>query len=174
MEISRLAAAFLMVAALPWPAAAADGPFDRDFGLVEAPACKSLMGMDVRFVPVTKAELEGVGQRYGTVFILGVAHPSPMVPLVIFDHETLRKTPHEFQRQILLHECAHKSHGFGGSQPEEDAADCEAAKRLRAEFGYGAKEFETIVAYTRHILEREEIPEAQIRPKLRAVAACAR
>ncbi|MEK7836831.1 MAG: hypothetical protein AAB328_02490, partial [candidate division NC10 bacterium] len=81
--------------------------------------------MDVEFVPAPKAQLDAMG------IILAAAHPSLSVPVVVFDRDTLSRTPPEFQRQILLHECAHKSLALMGSQEEEDKADCEAARRLQ-------------------------------------------
>lgn len=157
--------------AVPAPtkaAASVPNPLSKRYPLVIPPVCQSFMGLRVNFQPISKAELDSIG------IILAAAHPSPTNPLVVFDGQTLSRTPPEFQRQILLHECAHKSLGpMGSGSPEEEAAaDCYAAKRLSNEYGYGRKELNTIAEYTRYILKREGIPPAIIEDKITAVSAC--
>lgn len=150
--------------AVPAAAKPVPDPFSRRYRLVAPPSCKSLLGMDVEFVPAPKAQLDALG------IVLAAAHPSLAVPVVVFDRDTLSRTPPEFQRQVLLHECAHKSLGLMSAQEKE--ADCEAARRLQKEHGYGRKEFGVIAAYTRHVLEREEVREDLIKEKLADVGAC--
>ncbi len=154
-------ALFLLLASSPASAA-----------LVAPPSCTSQFGQPVQFVPLSKADFEAFGARYNAQFILAAALPNPVRPVVLLDRDTLAGTPPEFQRQVLLHECAHISHGLRGSPEEEKAADCEAAKRLKTEFGAGRKELESILAVTRRVLKAEDIEEPLIMGKLNDVAAC--
>ena len=139
----------------------------RRFPLVQTPSCTSAVGMPVEFIPVRKTQLDAMG------IILAVAHPSLLVAQVAFDRDTFARHPQEFQLQVLLHECAHKNLGhIRDAEEYEDEADCQAAKRLQTEFGYGRKEFDMVAESTRQVLTAERVEEVAITAKLKALTAC--
>mgnify|MGYP000521666697 CR=1 FL=1 len=81
-------------------------------------------------------------------------------PVISYNSAFLSSKPKEWNRQVMVHECAHlKIHALPKQNPptKEYEADCFSAGVLKKDYGYKDEEFDIIINTMREILPPDRI-----------------